>query len=241
MICLGYGMLAAQTSMVGLHTHTVYRMDGSVLKGEIVEWTNDSITFRLLNGVTVHLDQENVRKVVSRKMSRPDRKVRGGDGGMYPLKEEGMYNVTTIGMSGRRGAGIGLTHAVGHQFSRLFGVGGGIGIETFDIELGMEMVPVFVEVRGYLTERSVSPYYAVRTGYGFAIKPDDQWVQDADGGMLFQAELGYRFSASRAVNFFAGIGIHLQRAEYRYLFPWEFETHDRLTFRRTELKIGVMF
>lgn len=239
--CAGCLTAFGQSGEAPVYAHTLYRSNGSVLKGEITEWTPDYVTFRLLTGVTLRIDNEDIRKIVSRNIPK---QVHGESGNLRPeyrLAEKGMYHVTTIAASGGPYGTLGATHAVGYRFSRVFGIAGGAGIESFDVGSGNGIVPVFAEARGYLMKRNISPYYAVRGGYGFATTSGETGVSETRGGALCSVELGYRFSASRSVNFFAGVGMHLQRAEYRYEFPWEWSTHDRITYRRTELRFGVMF
>lgn len=239
MIALCTVTVRAQTDSEVVHTHTLYRVDGSVLKGELQEWTTDYVSIKLFSGVTIRVETDAVRKVISR--SNGNSTQGSGFERPYRFKAQGVYNVTTVGISAGPYFAAGATHAIGHRFSRLFSVGGGAGIESFDMGSGNEIVPVFAEVRGFLLERNFSPYYAVRLGHGFALRNTETNVEAAKGGTMMHAELGYRFGATRQVNFLLGLGIHLQKAEYTYTLPWESAFTDRITYRRTELRFGVIF
>lgn len=244
LFCLTVSGLYSQTPVendtMPVFTHTVYQMDGSVLKGAITEWHDDYITLRLMSGVEIKISTGHIRKIVAQTQS-PAKKYRGIRERSYGFKEEGIYHVTTTAFSAGPAAGIGLTHAVGYRFSRLLGVGAGIGAESFEIGEGNQIVPLFVEARGFFMKQNISPYYALRAGYGFALKSSETNITEAQGGRMFGAELGYRFGGVRAVNFFAGVGVHFQKATYVYEWPWEGTFRDELDYRRTELKIGVIF
>ncbi len=224
-----------------LYTHTIYRIDGSVLKGEITEWNVEFISMRMLSGLEIKIDAELVRKVVSRNVPKSVNGRRGGIERTYSFKEEGIYHVTTAAMSAGPAAGVGITHAVGYRFSRLLGLGAGIGAEAYEVGSGNQIVPLFLEARGFFMKQKISPYYALRAGYGFSLTNSETNITETKGGRMFGAELGYRFGGARFVNFFAGVGVHFQKATYKYEWPWEEAFTDVVDHRRTELKIGVIF
>ncbi|HLF63263.1 MAG TPA: hypothetical protein VI603_05910 [Saprospiraceae bacterium] len=224
-----------------IYSHTVYRLDGSILKGEITEWNTEYIRLKLLSGIEITLPSEEVRKVISRNVPKPTVRTRGTVEKLYQFKDEGIYHVTTTAFSAGPYAGLGVTHTVGYRFSRLFGMGVGTGAESFDIGSGNQIVPLFAEARGFFMAQNISPYYAVRAGYGFSLKNTENNITKTRGGMTFGAELGYRFGATRAVNFFTGVGVHFQKATYWYEWPWEGRFTDEVKYRRTELKFGVIF
>jgi len=230
----------AQGSENPVHSHTLYTYDGSVLKGEIVQWTTDTVTLRLFSGVEMKVGALQIRRITSRSSrSAAGMLVRAEKA--YGFKESGIYNVSTLGISTGPFLGANASHATGYRFAHWFGLGGGIGIASYDLGSGNQMLPVFVETRGFMLKKNFSPYYAIRVGHGFALTSDQSDISEAKGGSLFHAELGYRFGGSRAVNFLAGLGMHWQKAQYRQEWPWESVFLDRVTYRRTELRLGVIF
>jgi len=60
------------------------------------------------------------------------------------------------------------------------------------------------------------------------------------GGALFGAEAGYRFGGMRSMNLLVGLGVHFQKGTFWYN-SWETEIVDRVWYRRTEWKVGVVF
>ena len=233
-----YSQSAEETAPV--YTHTVYRHDGSVLKGEITEWNTQYMKLKLLSGLEIVLTADEVQKVVSKNVPRT-KTARTSVAREYKFKDEGLYHVTSTSFSAGPFWGVGITHAVGYRFSRPLSVGAGIGAETFDIGSGKQMIPVFAEVRGFLMKQNISPYYAVRAGYGFAFMNEEENVTSAKGGRMLSAELGYRFTGDRAFNVFAGVGVHFQKATYTYQWPWSERITDEISHQRTELKVGVIF
>ncbi|MDX1476655.1 MAG: hypothetical protein R3301_03080 [Saprospiraceae bacterium] len=211
-------------------------VNGSIWKGTIQSWDAEKVVFETLNGVRVEFRTTDVTRVRQRlvgaqRVPKP-----------YAFKEEGTYQVVQFATSGGFDAGISVTYAIGHRFSRMLGVGVGVGFENFELDEGKHIYPVFAEVRGFFREKKLSPYYAGRIGYGFATGDEELGVAEAKGGFLGNAELGIRFGGSEKVNFYAGIGAHFQKATYRIDWPWnEDRIIDRVWYQRTELKFGIVF
>lgn len=236
--------MAQETTEPGTlqYTHKVFHVDGTVLKCVVLEWTQEAVKLRLSDGQEIMIDAEEVVKIVA--LDKPLQKVVQEKQRIvrpYEFKEAGMYHVTSIAFSAGPYAGAGINHAVGYRFSRLLGIGGGLGVESYDLGSGTQIIPIFAEARGFFSANAISPYYAVRTGYGVALKNAEGNIVGAKGGMLYSGELGYRFGGSRHVNFFAGMGVHFQKATYEYERPWEVSITDVIQHRRTEFKCGIIF
>jgi hypothetical protein len=161
----------------------------------------------------------------------------------YSFKEEGFYQTLEVGLLvNASNGGLSATYSAGHRFSRWLGVGGGVGISGFDFEQGTNVIPLFVEVRGFATQKKVSPYYALRIGYGFALKNAANDISETKGGYLFNPQLGIRFGGGSAVSFYTGIGLHIQRATYTISRTFNEEVVvNRYLFKRLELKFGITF
>jgi hypothetical protein len=226
--------LISQSAEGTVHMHTIYVNDGSTWKGEIINWTPEVTTIRLLSGVEMPISANVIRRVVSVETSvEPVRE--------YVFKDRGVYHVSTTGASVGPSLGLSVTHAAGYRFTTAFSIGGGIGIESFDLGSGIQIVPVFTEVRGFLMKKSFSPYYAARIGHGSTLVNSETNVTESKGGVMYHVEFGYRFGGKRPVSYFAGLAMHWQRAQYLYDWQWETFFYDRVTHRRTELRFGVIF
>src|SRR5688572_16289543 len=110
--------------------------DGSKLQGTILSWDlAKGMSFKLLTGATIFLskndiekvDQEN--KIVEFSRSKPWR-LRNE----YSFREKGWYQNSSGFLNVSSLSGVGLHHAMGYRFHRLFGVGIGMGIETNDLQ-----------------------------------------------------------------------------------------------------------
>ena len=136
--------------------------------------------------------------------------------------------------------GAGLSYSIGHRFKRMLGIGVGAGIETNDFFNDRDMIPVFAEARGYFKAARISPYYAMKIGYGFPLLHAYSFEIDADGGIFISPEIGVRFGG-RSVNYFLGVDYKLQKARYVDQF-WDGGTSvDEITYRRLELRTGLTF
>ena len=238
---VAHSQISSPESNQPVHYHTVYTTNGSVLKGEITEWNVDFITLRLLSDVEITIDAGKIRKIISRETPVRTVIVHAEREKKYQFREEGMYHVAGFAFSAGPAPGIGMSHVVGYRFSRLLGAGIGTGVESFDVGSGNAVVPVFAEVRGFFLPMRMSPYFMVKAGYGIALKNDETNITKATGGKMLGIGLGYRFGASETFNFFAGAGFHFQDVSYDWQWSWGERVTDNIHYRRTELKLGVMF
>lgn len=220
-----------------LETIDVVRtIHGSVWKGTILTWdTAGVVEFQSLSGIKRTFQEEQIRSV-KQKILNKSRNERP-----YNFPDEGVYNVLDAGISAGDDIYLGLTYAVGHRFSRWLSVGGGAGYESFQVGEKRTIIPLFTEVRGFLREAHVSPYYAMRLGYGIALKDDQSDLTKARGGIMINPQMGVRFSGNENLNLFAGFGIHIQKAEYIIDWGGGERVVDRYWYRRAEIKFGMMF
>ncbi len=226
----------------------VWLKDGSTLSGTILKWElARGMEFKLMTGALVQISKGDIAKVYQgvpfmamepiyysgrRKGLRP-----------YAFKETGLYNTFSgfLNFSGSGGAGV--HYSIGHKFSRMLGVGIGTGFETNDFNYTRNIIPVYAEARGYFLPKKITPYYAAKIGYGFALKNEVNGTIDAKGGFYFSPEIGVRFGG-KSVNYYLGIEYKIQNATFTNSFwPWEGQGifTDKLSYRRFELRTGITF
>jgi hypothetical protein len=138
--------------------------------------------------------------------------------------------------------GLSATYSAGHRFSRWLGVGAGTGITGINLGWGQNIIPLFVEARGFLLKKKVTPYYAVRFGYGFALTNFGYDITEATGGYLFNPEVGVRFGGGRTVSFYTGVGLHIQKATFTTESSFRQEIFvENYKYKRLEFKFGLTF
>lgn len=224
--------------------------DGSRLVGKIERWEFDrGISIRLVTGAWVSVPKREIRSVeqqttLGQQLAAPAR--RGPisrEPKPYAFKEEGFYQAITGFINPAATGGLGHNYIAGYRFNRLLGVGIGTGIETHDILSTRMLIPLFAEVRGFVLPKKISPYYAFKLGYAFALNDGSFGLERARGGISIGPEVGVRFGARR-VNFFLGAEFKYQRASWTYT-DWGWDGQGTFTedmrYRRLNLRAGIVF
>lgn len=216
----------------------IFMKDGSVFTGQIKSYdTGGMLVLQSWNGVEFSLPATNVRKI--RQKCKGDRVTIAQ--APYRFREHGWYHATRAStLVNRNGIGLGLQHSSGIQLSRLLGLGLGLGVEQFSWDYDAHtIIPVFLEARGYLLPKNITPYFAVAAGYGFSSgKADLDFGQGVDwrGGWMAQGQAGYRIGR----HFEVFLGIHFQKATRNWINPWwSGERTDHLLYKRLEFGMGL--
>lgn len=225
----------------------VWLKDGSKLSGYILKWELASgMEFKLITGAEVILPKDQISRVyqdlpfasqVQTDQSPYIRKDRS-----YRFREEGIYNTFSIFLNFSSFGGAGVHYSIGYRFSRMLGVGIGIGIESNDFNNSRGIVPLYAEARGFFVPKKISPYYAFKIGYGFAQRAELSGTIDAKGGFMVSPELGVRFGG-RAVNYYMGLQYKIQNAEYTNTIGWDGQGTftDVVSYRRVDFRAGLLF
>ncbi len=227
----------------------VHLRNGSVLSGTILRWElGRGMEFRLLTGAEIMINKSDIRKVsqrVSFAAAPEEQRTRWVRAERpYNFREKGMYHTFSAFLNVSEQGGAGLHYSIGHRFNRLLGIGLGSGMETLDFWNDRDIIPIYAEARGYFLAQKITPYYAVKIGYGIAVRKPDSGIIDATGGFHFSPELGVRFGAGD-VSFYTGLEYKLQNATYvNNRWPWDSMSGtvtDKVSFRRLELRTGLTF
>ena len=228
----------------------VYLKDGSKLIGKILKWEMErGMEFQLSTGATILIPKSDIKNVSQNTAPKVDQaeirieEPRVRTPKVYSFREKGWYHTTSgfINFSFQGGAGV--HHAMGYRFNRLLGVGLGTGIETHDFDFKRNFIPVYAEARGFLLPKKITPYYALKIGYGFALKDEINGTVAAKGGFHFSPEVGVRFGAGE-VSYYLGLEYKLQNGSFTWNgFDWSGNTTitDHISYRRIELRTGLMF
>ena len=252
----------------GENTVDVIRLsNGSVFKGKIIE-TKDSEYYllELAGGDVLRLEWDEIASIVKeenatkyfeskrfkRKRSRIEfkekwRKDREEKRKVYAFKERGWYNITYFSStSGEQDDefqfGLGVHNIIGYQFNRMFGLGLGLGADTYTFKTGETIYPLFLEGRGYFKEDINSFFYSLAAGYGFAFKNEGEDIVKANGGFMVHPSVGTRFGASADTNVLLDFGVKIQEAHFtrEFLFTGEREIKD-IIYKRLTVRLGLIF
>lgn len=225
----------------------VWLKDGSKLTGTILKWELvRGMEFQLLTGAIIIIPKSDINRVMQDtpyvSYDRRGREPYFREPKVYAFKEDGWYHNTSgfINVSFMGGAGI--HHAMGFRFNRMLGLGLGTGIETHDFNRVRNIVPVYAEARGFFFPKKISPYYAVKLGYGFALTDQLSGTTEAKGGIHFSPELGVRFGAGD-VSYYLGLEYKIQNATFTssdIFFGGGIFT-EKVSYRRMELRTGLLF
>lgn len=249
------GQLLAQTDTT-LISDVIRLRDGSQLKGKITRWDFDrGLELKLLTGSEVVIPKKEIRKVKTEVVVKPvipasdfyPRKPIGPK--PYQFRENGLYhNASAFIHTSSRAVGAGISYAAGYRFNKYLGLGGGIGFETNEFGEGRNIIPIFAEVRGFLLSKKISPYYAIKAGYGAALRNEEFSLIGVEGGLYLSPEIGVRFGGGSAVSYFVGLEYKLLNATYTYTWaPWSGRWFppegyvDNVHYRRIEIRTGLLF
>ncbi len=243
------GLLNAQDSVtVKPIVDIVWLKDGSKLSGTILKWDlARGMEFKLITGATMMIPREEILKVsqdlpyaTSSVQDIPDFYQRRPK--VYSFREEGIYQTFSGFLNFSTNGGAGVHYSIGHRFSRMLGVGIGSGFESNDFFYTRNIVPLYAEARGFFLPQRITPYYALKIGYGFALTDPLNGTIDAKGGIHFCPELGVRFGG-RSVSYYMGLEYKIQNATFTNTDWWgsQGEFTDVISYRRTELRLGLVF
>ena len=243
----------------------VYLNNGSIFKGEIVEYKlGDELTFKLGDEQILVFNDKDILKIiqadgtvinpatanadikedaVTMEAGKPVREKKP-----FKLKSKGWYNSTYIafaaGNDGTNGGdgdfklGSGLHNIFGKQFTRMWGLGLGIGLDNYS-RRGETVVPVYLELRGYPLKKQQQYYYALAGGYGFTFKRESFGITETEGGLMVHPAVGIRLGTPDGTNVNIDLGYKIQEAFFiEQLFSGDIEERD-VTFQRIVLRVGM--
>jgi len=230
---------------------------GSILEAQIVEWNSNEQLVLLSEGIMdiITISQRDIHKIfpsgemdaklLSEKAIFLNNIASHKD---YNFPHTGFYATAKAqfitGNEGDRANainGFGVSVSAGHRFTRMLGVGGGIGYDQFIWNSGEEMIPVFAELNGFLTPSLTSLFYNIQAGYSIALSDERYAIESAKGGMMIYPSVGVRFgSAENKITL--DIGYKFQNATYIYTDLWTptSSREQNVTFKRMTIRFGVI-
>ncbi len=243
-------------------TVRILMADGTSMMGVITECTEIKRLTFLVNGdssntVTISMDQ-----VVLMDFGLPPKAWENeiSESGLSGLKEkkaivensERVYHSISLGLLfGEDETNYFLGVESGLRMNDHFAVGLGLNYDNYDI---ISTVPVFVELKGYLHDNKVAPYYFVGAGYGFGWlnEPMDEFLisnEKIRGGLFGHTGLGYQVKGN-ALSYVFRLGYKIQKTKISYQYnpePWRSslpvltDVAEKRMFRRLFFSVSAIF
>lgn len=235
----------------------LYLNDGSVLRGRIKEiQRGGKLVFELSQGMEMTFMEDEIKKIVQESYPLPAGQPKIRQKKPYAFEEKGLYFSTTLALGNGRlddnlAVGLGIDFTTGYQFHRLFGVGANLGLNSYAFFDGTDnFFTPSLELRGYLSKKTTSPYYSILGGYGFPFKnkgdntiegnPDVETLK-REGGYYFHPSVGVRIGASKGANIVFDLGYAFQSAYFEeVIFNSDLLKRD-VNYRRLTLRFGLVF
>lgn len=216
--------------------------NGSIIEGKVNSWEiGKYIDLKTEWNESMVLPSEAILKV-QHKSALEFQKYHN-----YNFRENGVYYtgkfqliVANNGERANKVNGLGLSFSSGYRFSRLVGVGAGIGYDRFIWNTAENFVPIFAEFSSFFIPKNTSLFANVQAGYSIAIKDEDFSLTEARGGLMFYPAIGLRLGGLEN-KFTVDVGYKFQRAKLTYSSPWTRSiSEQRLTYKRLTVRIGIL-
>jgi len=233
----------------------IFLKDGSNLVGQIIDQTDEEISFQIIGGPIVKVTKENISEIV-RGAETVDKKGKVYYSNGKSTSTKGVYGTLHIGSNWMNSettdgvlGGISITSSHGFHFNRFLSIGGGAGIDIINGPNfnAFTFIPVFAEIRGYpFTDKPTSPYYVMSIGYGFGWDLFDSFASNGEysGGLNIEPRIGLRFASHKSGQFYVELGYKYQATEANYRrtsFEGSTFVRQEIQFFRPTLNFGWIF
>ncbi len=234
--------------------------NGSMFRGKIRSETPAELVLELSNGERLTLTAKEIKEIWRNQPAEAGAAKPAYDYAYIPLegverrkkeyafRERGWFNTTSFTMpngmyGGEKQFGVGLHNLVGYQFSRLLGLGLGVGFDAFNPSDGEYIASIYGEGRSYLLKKRTAPFVSLGAGYGFAFRNAETFITGAKGGLRVHPSVGLRLGADEDLNLLLDVGYIFQSATYTReidFFDPRIEIRE-VDYRRFTIRLGAMF
>jgi sRNA-binding regulator protein Hfq len=225
------------------YEEVVYLTNGSIIRGEVIEQTKETIKIQIEGGSILVYKMDEVERIVKEEKKIKSKKTERD----YQVQDTGYFHSINFGFLPGRNAewgdfafGGSLHYTFGYQYKRMLGAGIGVGGDAYIYNNIQNVFPVYLQARGYFLNQPFSPYYSVNVGYGFATSNNAWNIVDASGGLYVHPKIGFRLASRSNAAFTVELGYSHQMAKYTY-DDWQGRYEDKMSFRRISILFGVLF
>jgi hypothetical protein len=203
--------------------------NGSVIRGNILEVTSQTIKIQICGGSIFLFKTEEIEKTWKEFPFR--------DKGNLMIHTKGYYNLTKIGLLPGNPTGASFITVNGYQFNPYFLSGIGVGIEKYDFET----YPIFGNIQYNFINARFTPFINFQGGYSF-VKRNDGDIKRY-GGVLFGSEVGFKSHFNENFAFYLGFGYRYQVLSTKQTQTWSpnIDIINEITYKRLSINIGLLF
>ncbi|MFT4664408.1 MAG: hypothetical protein ACI9VN_002958 [Patescibacteria group bacterium] len=222
-----------------LRQQAIQLIDGSILKAQILEESDDYTRIKIISGDVLLLNNELIKSIGDVAIANIEKLPRRS-----ALQHKGNYNIFSLGLLAGRDAqleqGLIIGSSVisfikGYQINQYLGIGAGIGFDIYD----ERYLPIHLDFRGNFNVMKATLYYTLQAGYSFS---DHDFGSDDDtqisGGLLVYPAVGIKIPTTSKLDVLVEFGYRSQRAKRDY--TWS-ENTDEITYQRYAFKVGLAF
>ncbi len=208
----------------------VYLLDGSIIRGQLVESGDSTLRIMTYGGNVFALDRKLVQAVTKEKPYK----------NKLEIKDKGYFNFTSagilLGSSGdEKPAPLSLIMEHTFRYRNYFAGGVFMGFE----QLKENTLPVGLNYKLMLPAGTVEIITGFSVGYGFPLNdpPDEAW-NDNSGGIIFLSELGLAIPFTETAAFFVALGYRYNELNYD-MKGWPVDYSRKIKFNRLSLRLGL--
>lgn len=222
--------------------------NGLKIKGAIIKsFDEDRLEIDLLGADPIQIKYDHIKKINFNNYGRLDEGISDKIATPPGLQTKSYFHeIRGSVLFGEENVGAAIHTINGYQFNQYLGAGLGLGVNKYGNYLAM---PIYANVKGYILDQQITPFYFGDIGYGFAWNTDkNEEVFELDnvtGGLYWQLGLGYQFNFySNSLVLTLGYINQHSKADYVYYRPWDIddvEISEKRILRRLNFSIGFLF
>lgn len=233
--------------------HVVHLKNGSSLIGQLIQFSDDAPVVMIMgDGEQITVPRNLVESVARLGKKLKKTKLKYADK-PYAFQETGWHY--KIGLSyierGNLGYPAGYSIEVGtvYHFSRMLGIGLHTGVDVYDSGSLEKIIPIYVNVQGYINSKKVTPFYSFGIGIGIPNIEEEQWDDlSVKAGLLLYPKVGIRITGNENSNITFFTGYKIQNSSIRTNFncldssgPCDEFIEQRRIYRRLVLGVDFIF
>ncbi|MGB0863703.1 MAG: hypothetical protein ACPGXZ_12350 [Saprospiraceae bacterium] len=214
---------------------TIELNNGSVLKGKLISMNDETVKIEILGGSIFVYPKSEVKNVETSEIKiYPS--IRN-----YQYNREGWYYgiLGNINIATEDGGG-GLSALAGFQYNNHLAAGLGLSYNQISVNNGVQTIPIFLDVRGNVSDNPTSLFYSMGIGYSFVKANTEFDIIEAKGGLFMHPALGIRFDRPSGSSFLFDFGYQFQSVEITSQ-RWNGINIDDVQYRRLTLRFGWTF